>query len=104
MLGLPLKIPEHRPAECADRGNRCGLDFLVADEFAEFAGHLVAGVEHDRVCDRRIGIEQFGAHRFLASQLRVGAGEAAARRPLVVAEIVQTACGSSIRSTMLSVR
>jgi len=31
-----MEIPEHDAAECADRRERGGLDFLLPDEFAEF--------------------------------------------------------------------
>jgi hypothetical protein len=76
----------------------------LAHEFAEFAGDLVTGVEHDRISDRGIGIEQFRTHVALTIQLGVGVEVAPIRRLLDVAEIVQIARGSSIRNTMLSVR
>ena len=59
LLCLPLEIPEHGAAECADRSDRRGLYLLLPDEFAEFGDHLVTGIEHDRIGDRGIGIEQF---------------------------------------------
>jgi hypothetical protein len=58
-LGFPLEIPDNGAAERADRGERGGLDFLLADEFAEFPSHLITRVEHDRISDRGIGIKQF---------------------------------------------
>jgi len=104
LLGFPLEIPEHGAAECADRGDRGGLNLLLSHEFAEFADDLVTGVEHDRISDRGIGIEQFRTHVALTIQLGVGVEVAPIRRLLDVAEIVQIARGSSIRNTMLSVR
>ena len=88
----------------ADRGDRGGLNLLLSHEFAEFADDLVTGVEHDRISDRGIGIEQFRTHVALTIQLGVGVEVAPIRRLLDVAEIVQIARGSSIRNTMLSVR
>ena len=47
-----MEIPEHDAAECADRRERGGLDFLLPDEFPEFTDDLVTGVEHHRISDR----------------------------------------------------
>lgn len=61
-LCLPLEITEHGAAERANRSDRGGLDFLLVDKFAEFADHLVTGIEHDRIGDWGIGVEQFRSH------------------------------------------
>src|SRR5439155_4654749 len=65
VLFRPVEIADHRALEGADRGQRGGVDLLLADKLLQGADRLVAMGEDDGVSRRRAAIEQFPAHRNL---------------------------------------
>ena len=62
VLRGPVEIADDRALERADRGQRSGVDLLLADELLQGADRLVAMSEDDGICRGWPAIEQFPAH------------------------------------------
>src|SRR5439155_9215493 len=74
VLRGPVEIADDRALERADRGQRGGIDLLLADELLQGADRLVAMGENDGICRGRPAIEQFPAHRNLWISARFNEG------------------------------